>query len=232
MHHTKATARLRVVALLVGALLLLNGTVSRAQSGRRIPKRPTTADPTQPKETEPPVEKPEEKKPEKPALTILLARHMADIVFSSDIYLNIVADGFLERVSKMRNIKVDPGSRDMNRKQAYDAAKAATDRYVVWFQLVSDNLSSMPQSDYSYAYSLYIDYAIFTPGTGKTKSSGHVYQRTRSVGPVGMPLPGRTAVEYNLRYAGQELADRVLGSLDLDSPATTPPTHGATRDPQ
>ncbi|HEY9233126.1 MAG TPA: hypothetical protein VIS78_13310, partial [Blastocatellia bacterium] len=196
-----------------------------AQSGRRIPKRPTSADPMPPKESGPPVAQPEEKKSDKPALTLLLAKHMNDIMFSSDIYLNIVMDGFLERASKLKNVKVEPGGRDMNRKQAYDAAKAATDRYVVWFQLVSDSMSSSPQSDYSYAYNLYVDYVVFTPGTGKTKSSGHVYQRTRSVGPVGMPVPGRTGAEYNLRYAGMELADRVLGSLDLDSPTTTPPTH-------
>jgi hypothetical protein len=225
MLHTKASARRRAVTMLVGALLLLNGAIAQAQSGRRIPKRPTSADPMPPKASEPPVAQPEEKKSDKPALTLLLAKHMNDFMYSSDIYLNIVMDGFLERVSKLKNVKVEPGGRDMNRKQAYDAAKAATDRYVVWFQLASDNMSSSPQSDYSYAYNLYIDYVVYTPGTGKTKSSGHVYQRTRSVGPVGMPVPGRTAVEYNLRYAGMEMADRVLGSLDLDSPTTTPPTH-------
>ncbi|HJQ26299.1 MAG TPA: hypothetical protein VKA60_20465 [Blastocatellia bacterium] len=225
MHHKKPSARLRALTLVIGALFCFNAVVAQAQSGRRIPKRPTTADPTTPKESEPPVAPPEEKKPEKPALSILLAKHSYDIVYSSDIYLGIVMDGFLERVSKMKNIKVEPGGRDMNRKQAYDAAKAAPDRYVVWFQLVSDSMSSAPQSDYSYAYNLYIDYVVFTPGTGKTKTSGHVYQRTRGVGPVGVPVPGRTAVEYSLRYAGMELADRVLGSLDLDSPTTTPPTH-------
>src|SRR5438067_7313538 len=135
MQHTKPSARLRVVTVLVGALLLLNGAIAQAQSGRRIPKRPTSADPMPPKESAPPVAQPEEKKSDKPALTLLLAKHMNDFMFSSDIYLNIVMDGFLERVSKLKNVKVEPGGRDMNRKQAYDAAKAAADRYVVWFQL-------------------------------------------------------------------------------------------------
>src|SRR5205085_1365510 len=40
MHHTKRSARIRVVALLVGALFILNAaTPADGQSGRRIPKR-------------------------------------------------------------------------------------------------------------------------------------------------------------------------------------------------
>ena len=226
MYHTKRSAPNRAVTLLICALFILNAAiVAEAQSGRRLPKHPSTSDPMPPKESEPPIVQPEEKKSDKPAIPIMLAKHLEDIIYSSDYYLNDVMSGFLERMSKIKNVKVEPTGGDTNRKQASDAAKASPDRYVVWFQLASDNMSSSPQSDYSYAYNLYIDYVVYTPGTGKTKSSGHVYQRTRSVGPVGMPVPGRTGAEYNLRYAGMELSDRVLGSLDLDSPTTTPPTH-------
>ena len=228
MHNTTPFARHRVVALLVGALLVFNAAVAQAQSGRRIPKRPATSDPMPQKESEPPVTKPEDKKNDKPALTILLAKHMDAFVSGSDIYLNIVMDGFMSRVEKSRNIRVEPSGRDMNRKEAYDAAKASPDRYIVWFQLVPDSGYTNQQSTYnsqSYAAYLYIDYVVFTPGTGKTKTSGHVYQRTRGVGPVNMPMPGRTSAEYSLRNAGMELADQVLGSLDLNSPTTTPPTH-------
>jgi hypothetical protein len=42
---------------------------------------------------------------------------------------------------------------------------------------------------------------------------------------VSVPGSGRTTAEYALRNAGMELADRVLSTLDLDSPTTTPPTH-------
>ena len=60
MHHTKHSAPTRAVVLLVGALVILNlAATAFAQSGRRIPKRPTTSDPTQPKESEPPVAQPE-----------------------------------------------------------------------------------------------------------------------------------------------------------------------------
>ena len=224
MHLQTRLVHLRVITLLVFALFIMN-TVANAQSGRRIPKRPTTADPTTPKESESPVAQPEEKKPARPAVPILLAGHLDDIIYSSNVYLNIVMDGFMERMSKINTLKIEPAGRDTNRKQAIDAAKASQERYVVWFRLVSDSMSSTPTSDYAYGYTLYIDYQVFEPGTGKSKTSGHVYQRTRTAGPVGVPLPGRTGVEYNLRYAGQELADRVLSVLDLTSPTTTPPTH-------
>lgn len=226
MTCTKGSALLRAAALTVAMLFVCNATITAVpQSGRRIPKRPTTADPTTPKESEPPVAQPEEKKPAHPAVPVLLAGHLDDIIYSSSVYLNIVTDGFLERTAKMNGLKIEPAGRDTNRKQAIDAAKASQDRWVVWFRLVSDSMSSTPSSDYAYGYTLYIDYQVFEPGTGKSKTSGHVYQRTRTAGPVGVPMPGRTGVEYNLRYAGMELADRVLSVLDLTSPTTTPPTH-------
>ncbi|MFL6216294.1 MAG: hypothetical protein ACJ74J_20590 [Blastocatellia bacterium] len=223
---TKGSALLRAAALLLATLFVFNiAAIAGPQSGRRIPKRPTTADPTTPKESEPPVVQPEEKKPTRPAIPILLAGNLDNIIYSSSAYLNIVMDGFLERASKINAVKIEPAGRDTTRKQAIDAAKASKERYVVWFRLVSDSMSSTPTSDYAYGYSLYIDYQVYEPATGKSKTSGHVYQRTKTTGPVGVPLPGRTGVEYSLRYAGAELADRVLSVLDLNSPTTTPPTN-------
>ena len=223
MYHTKPSAPIFAVTLFVGALFILNA--AEGQSGRRIPKRPATSDPTPSKESDPPVTQPEEKKSDKPAIPVTITKHLNDIIYSSDTYLNIVMSGFLEGMSKAKNIKAEPTGGDTNRKQASDAAKASPERYVVWFQLVSDQMSSAPQSDYAYASYLYVDYVVFTPGTGKTKASGHVYQRSRGVGPVNMPVPGRTTVEYNLRYVGMELADRVLGALDQITMTTTPTTH-------
>jgi hypothetical protein len=226
MYHTKGSAPIRAVMLLICALFILKAAiVTEAQSGRRIPKRPSSSDPMPSKESEPPIVQPEEKKSDRPAIPILLAKHLDDIIYSSDVYLNVVMSGFLERMAKFKNIKVEPAGGDTNRKQASDAAKASPERYVVWFHLVSDQMSSAPQSDYAYAAYLYVDYVVYTPGTGKTRTSGHVYQRSRGVGPVRVPGSGRTAAEYALRDAGMELADRVLGVLNLDSPTTTPPTH-------
>jgi len=223
---TKGSALLRAAAWLLAALFVFNAAATAGpQSGRRVPKRPTTTDPTTPNESEPPAVQPEEKKPAHPAIPIMLAGHLDDMIYSSNVYLNIVMEGFLERTAKINTVKIEPAGRDTNRKQAIDAAKASPNRYVVWFRLVADSMSSAPTSDYAYGYNLYIDFQVYEPGTGKSKTSGHVYQRTRTAGPVGVPMPGRTGVEYNLHYAGMELADRVLSTLDFDSPTTTPPTH-------
>ena len=222
---TKGSALLRAAALLLATFFVCNATLAAPQSGRRVPKRPTTADPMPPKDSEPPIVQPEENKPSRPAVPVLLAGNLDDMIYSSSVYLNIVMDGFMERMSKVKYVKVEPAGPNTNRKQANDAAKASKDRYVVWFRLVSDSMSSSPTSDNSAGYNLYIDFQVFEPGTGKSKTSGHVYQRTRTAGPVGVPLPGRTGVEYNLRYAGMELADRVLSVLDLNSPTTTPQTN-------
>lgn len=225
MHHLKRFAPGRAVMLLAVALLILNtAAIAEAQSGRRIPKRPTTADPTPSKDSEPPIVQPEEKKDSRPATPITIAKHLNDLIYSSDIYLNVVMNGFLERMQKARFVKPEPAGRDLNRKQAYDAAKASAARYVVWFQLQVDGMAPAYETP-AYAASLYVDFVIFSPTTGKTKTSGHVYQRSRNVGGVGLPAPGSTNVQYALYYAGVELAERVLGALDLESPTSTPPTH-------
>lgn len=213
----------RVAGLFLCALLLLNVTViAEGQSGRRPPKRPTSPDPLPPAQSEPPISKPSVES-EKSAIPILIARHLQDIAFSSDYYLRAVMDGFLERMGRNKMVKATPAPKELNRKEAQDAAKVSKDTYVVWFQLSSDNIASN-RSDYEYGYSLYIDYVLYSPTTGERKSSGHIYQRQNRRGvPLPTPRSGSGgAVEYTLRYAGVEFAERVLDSLNL---LTTPPIH-------
>jgi hypothetical protein len=132
-------------------------------------------------------------------------------------------EGFLERMGKNNLVKARPTTSDTNRKEAYDQAKASKDTYVVWFQLSSDSMA-MNRSDEQYGYSLYIDYVVYSPGTGEKKSSGHIYQRpNRGVGGTPWPTPNSRSVgaaEYTLRYAGVEFAERVLDSFNM---LTTPP---------
>jgi hypothetical protein len=56
---------------------------------------------------------------------------------------------------------------------------------------------------------------LYTPVTGKTKTSGHVYQRQSAIGSIPQ---GNMTAEYALRRAGRELADRILGTLNLPLP--------------
>jgi hypothetical protein len=131
---------------------------------------------------------------------------------------NIVMDGFMERIQTSNAVKARTG-RDMNRKEASDYAKSSADTYVVLIQLdVDPAYSNRDRMGYVDPASLYVDYVVFTPGTGKTKSSGHVYQRRGVTGgsPLPGPMPRTTAgAEYSLRYAGRETADRVLDALGL-----------------
>ena len=67
---------------------------------------------------------------------------------------------------------------------------------------------------------LYVRYELYTPGTGKTKSSGNVYQRGAR-GPGGMPVPlprSNGSAEYLLRNCGREMADRVMDAISVARP--------------
>lgn len=225
MRPNRFLAPRQLAGLLLCALFLFNAaTIAEAQSGRRPPKRPTAPDPLPPAPSEPPLVQ-STTQDKKGATPILLAKEMRDLVFSSDIFLNAVMDGFMGRMAKASSVKARASSSRMNRKEASDAAKSSSDTYVVWFQLGSDS-SGRSSDDYRNAQNLYIEYTIYLPGTGKSKTSGHIYQRS-SRGVLGSPLPGPTttgagSAEYTLRYAGVELAERVLDSLNL---LTMPPTN-------
>jgi hypothetical protein len=110
---------------------------------------------------------------------------------------------------------------EMNRKEAIDIAKASTDTYVLWFELDVDAIDAGRTMGSVPPQYLYVNYAVFTPGTGKTRTSGHVYQRQR--GPAGMPLPvpgpqTGSSADYSLQYAGREMADRLLDALSVSHP--------------
>jgi hypothetical protein len=217
----------RIASLFLCALFLLGVVaIAEGQSGRRVPKRSTAPDPLPPAQSEPPITPPSPQN-EKLATPILLAMYRPD-VGSSSIYARVVIDGFMERTQKTAGVKVRTG-KEMNRKEAIDAAKASKDTYVVWFQLQQDRVDNEHPSTSVIGgdpFTLYVDYYIYEPGTGKTRASGHVYQRTnRGVGGAPWPVPNSRstgAAEYSLRYAGVEFAERVLDTLNL---LTTPPIH-------
>jgi hypothetical protein len=224
MQQNRLLSLRRMIGIFLCAFFILSiFAVAEGQSGRRPPKRPAEPPPP-PAQNEPPASSSSTQE-KKAATPILLARHRDDIIYSSDVYLGVVAEGFLERMTKVAGVKTRLGMKDINRKEASDAAKSSEDTYVVWFQLAQEGVPGNNPSGQS-AYSFIVDYVIYSPGTGKTRSSGHIYQRpTRGVG--GAPWPPtsprtNSAAEYTLRYAGVELAERVLDSLNL---LVTPPIH-------
>ena len=206
-----------IATLFLSLLLLLSlYSNSGAQSGRRPPKLPKSPESVPPKQEEPPEGKNSSDQNSRPQIPVKVAWYLRNIG-SSNIYTRIVEEGCLERLSKSGSVKA-MASQEMNRKKAIDMAKASSDDYVVWFELDSDTqdrggLGSVPPQY------LYVSFEVFTPGTGKTKTSGHVYQRPRGPGGMPLPVPGTAAsAEFSLRYAGREMADRVLDTLGLPRP--------------
>jgi hypothetical protein len=63
---------------------------------------------------------------------------------------------------------------------------------------------------------LLVSYLIFSPGTGKIKTSGRIYVRSsRNI--LGGRLPTSRAGDAQLYQAGRETADRVISALNLGS---------------
>lgn len=204
-----------IVSVFCALLVLTAASFVEGQSGRRIPKKPSSPDPAPSAQPEQPIESPQPKET-KPQTPVFVASYLA-YINTSNIYTNAVMDGCLNRLYESPMIKVRRG-KEMNRKEASDYAKASEDTYVVWIQLEVDAASS-DRSGVGPVnpYSLYVDYVVFAPKTGKSKSAGRVYQRDRRLG--GSPLPRTTGVaEYSLRDAGIETADRVLDTLGFALP--------------
>jgi hypothetical protein len=208
-----------VASMLVCVLLLLSAApTSQAQSGRRPPKRPTSPDPLPPKAEEPPI-KPSSDQNSAPKIPVKVVWHLANFN-SSTIYSRTVQEACLERLSRSGSIRATAAADEMNRKQASDMAKGSADAYVVWFELEVDSayndrsgIGSVPPQY------LTVRFEVYTPTTGKTKTSGHIYQRPQ--GPGGLPLPGpgtSGSAIYSLGYSGREMADRVLDTLGVARP--------------
>ncbi len=218
IHHWTSPDTLARLSLLI-LLLLSIGSLTQAQSGRRPSTQPKSPDPLPPKQDEPPFKQPSDK-PSKPQTPVRVIWHLSNIT-SPTFYLQIVQDGCLQRLLESDLVKATTGA-ELNRKQASDIAKASADTYVLWFELDVDAIDAgrAPLGSVPAQY-LYVNYVVFTPVTGKTRTSGHVYQRPR--GPAGIPLPvpgpqTGSSAEYSLKYAGREMADRLLDALSLSHP--------------
>lgn len=214
----RTTARAATAILTCILLLLSAAPLSQAQSGRRTPKRPTSPDPLPPKAEEPPVKQSSDNN-SSPKLPVKVVWHLT-YISSSTIYTRTVLDACLERLSRSGSISASTAPDEMNRKQAIDIAKASTDVYVLWFELEIDSayndrggIGSVPPQY------LNVRFELYTPTTGKAKTSGHIYQRPHGPGGVPLPGPGTTgSAYYSLGYAGREMADRVLDTLGVARP--------------
>jgi len=222
-----------LTGLLSCALLILFGTLALAQSGR-APKPTTPPSPVpQPEATV----KPTEAKPhEMPGLSLIATRNVPSANLA--IWTGMAYRRFLERLSESPRLRITQ-EKEMNRKEAGDLAKTRTDEYVVWIQLEVDvKMNGTLESDSERASittinpgCLLISYIVFMPGRGKVKNQGRVYQEEYPSVCTGTasrpsPLPSdrepRHPVEYTLRKAAREAADRVMTDLGVPVPSARP----------
>ncbi|HSO76424.1 MAG TPA: hypothetical protein VLU47_16445 [Blastocatellia bacterium] len=202
----------RLAVSLLLCVFLAAAFTALAQSGRRIPKQPTSPDPKPPAQTEPSIQP---STPAAPQLPILVVKNLPTAA-SSSILANIALNGCIEELKQSPAVQVSTG-KDKNRKDASDYAKASTDTYVVLIQLESDvvDRGSLIEAD---PRSLSLTYIVFAPGTGKIKTQGRVFQG-QSRGPLGVPVPNSTSsYDYEFRRCGREAAGRVLDALNLARP--------------
>jgi hypothetical protein len=197
--------------LVVICAVIISANLAVGQSGRRVPKKPDP--PSNPRlEPQPPVKAAE---PEIPKIPLLLVFGGSSV--TSDLFLNRVAVESCEKRLKDSSALAVRTGKEMNRGQASDYAKSMN-QHVASLEVEQERAGLSPSrvglDDIS------IRYYVFTPGTGKTKSSGRVYLRPPRTG-VGLPLPAPRSpvvIQYAVEEAGREAAERIINALGLALP--------------
>lgn len=104
----------------------------------------------------------------------------------------------------------------MTRGEAISTAKTETTRYVVFLEVKNERAEYGAES--SGQDRLYINFAVFEPGTAKIKKSGRAQYSTARAGNVGVTVPGMgdgLYSEYALREAARQAADRILDAFQI-----------------
>lgn len=219
MNNARRTQRFRpyqyVAWFIAFAFVILCFTsVSETQSGRRTPKREKSEGVQPSTEKEIPIDasKAETTKAEPVKISILLATDRFAFYYSQ-IYLTAMMESCATRLRQAALSSVRIAEKDMNRKEASDYAKNSTEVNVAWLEMGREGMSNSIED-------MVINYSLFAPGTSKAKTQGRVFLRRRSTGGIGLPAPSGSpaALDYALKQAGREVADRILSSLNLSVP--------------
>ena len=201
--------------LLIVATLIASVTMVAAQSGRRGTVKSTTTSVPQPSAPNQPAPSP--KKADR--LQLLVGVQEPSPFDGIPYYLaSTVVDACLGRLNEPVGVVASPGSRGMSRADAVKAAKAETERYVVWLEIRSDAADAGRQTSNG-ADDLYITYMILEPGSAKIKQSGRVQHGIYKVGNVGVsgPTSRRSPVysDYAVKQSAREAADKILAAFEI-----------------
>ena len=210
---------LNIAAVFV--VLIVASVAVQAQSGRRAAKGtktvPTISGPKEVEKPSVPV------KDDRIPLVVSIDEHNP---FSGIPYFlaGTVRDTCAVNLRASSSVKVEIVARSMNRSEAVKRAKAEKETYVVWLQIESDVFDPYRTSNGNEApESLYVRYTVFTPVTGKIKTSGRSSQiyRTGRGGVLGrIPTSRGSSIysEYALKESAREVAEEVLEAFSIHPP--------------
>jgi hypothetical protein len=200
------------------AVVILIANAAMAQAGRHVPKPSQT--PATPQPTPEPTVTP--KPAVKPEFTLKV---MTDITMNT--YMDFLAPErmptwVVDRLKKVSLLDVSTGA-PVNRAEAAKLARAETQAFIVWLQLEEDQLSRNP-GNRAGSGEVWINYYVFAPVSGKTKTWGRVVlsQAGRKVDSSPNVLrscyPGLRSEDYFLLQASLEVATRIIEHFDLPVP--------------
>ena len=211
MNLIRSKASFLVVCL---ALVAVCAIAAPAQSGRRQPKAPSVA----PVPTPTPEATPEPAKQEKRSeLGFIIASERYSGLESYPLsYYDAVMAGCSGRLRSASSATVDVSQNDISRGDAIKKAKAETTTYVVLVKLKLDEMTARSYDD------LEVEFTLFAPQTGKVVTFGTAYQNVNQTGPIitGPRSRGSSGAMYReqfLKRAGEDVAQRILKALHLDS---------------
>ncbi|HEY0377280.1 MAG TPA: hypothetical protein VGC87_10005 [Pyrinomonadaceae bacterium] len=207
-HSFSRGRRGRLLALCAVSLLCLS-QVALAQSGRRQTKPLSPPSPVAKDEGEPkPEARPREDRPG-PAATVIVGGDRfgtSSSIISGSI--DEAVESCVAELNKSHGLEARGGG-GMTRKEAIDRAKKETEAHVLWLDV---RVEGSRENDIA------VNYTLFMPQTAKVLAFGSVYLATRRAGrgPVGVGVPsvgGRMPLQYLMREAGSEVAQRVMDKL-------------------
>jgi len=204
------------VSFLIACLALVTvcAITAPAQSGRRQPKAPSVAPVPTPTPEATPEPKTQEKKSE--LGFIVASERYSGIENYPFSYYDAVMAGCADRLRGASSASVTVAQDDMNRGTAIKKAKAeTTNTYVVLFKLKLDEAARSYDD-------LEAEFTVFAPQTGKVVTFGTAYQNVNQTGPIttGPRSRGSSGAMYReqfLKRAGEDVAQRILKALHLDS---------------
>jgi len=201
--------RFKALLIVCFSMILSFSEAASAQSGR---KNKNASSPQPPVAVEPKTDAPANPPPKKaaPLATIIVGGDKnGSTLYTLAYYVEDAMAGCMDRIKESSRLETIGGG-NMTRKDAIDRAKRETASYVLWLEVRTERDPAQTN--------LTITYYVFTPQTAKIFTSGHVYvgDTTASTGPVGVGVPSvtkRMPIDYQVKEAGREIADRVVSKF-------------------